>query len=337
MTTFYDLALRSNAEVWRSIRGRRANPPVPPGSEHRRATFQSALEQAEQQFRAAALIDFDSRALNLFYGLSQAGRALAAASATLANGDWRLNGHGLKVPSLKTVNSNIAEIVVKTDGKQDSSFRRLSTIFGSDQPEAVNLGDLWPLIYDTSFGPRLTETIYLPLNVTLESSVARFATSNFQGASVDLPPSLTNTPTADRPALAAYLERYPSLTGWVTAFSTGAQQDWPNPHNALTLQWGTPDGMTTGHVLDQRLTTYRGNTLAYPTIGDAAASVHPLMAWWMALFSLSMLTRYQPDVWTEMIDVNRSPQATAIEFVLEKALDAVPDLIDEAIDQVHQP
>lgn len=57
----------------------------------------------------------------------------------------------------------------------------------------------------------------------------------------------------------------------------------------------------------------------------------------MVLFSLSMLTRYQPDVWTVMIDVNRSPHATAIEHVLETALSAVPDLIDEAIDQVQQP
>ncbi|MGH3799867.1 MAG: YaaC family protein [Pseudonocardiaceae bacterium] len=41
-------------------------------------TFRSALEQAEQQFRAAASVDYDSRALNLYYGVSQAGRAVAA-------------------------------------------------------------------------------------------------------------------------------------------------------------------------------------------------------------------------------------------------------------------
>ena len=61
------------------------------------------------------------------------------------------------------------------------------------------------------------------------------------------------------------------------------------------------------------------------------------MAWWMVLFSLSMLTRYQPDVWTVMIDVNRSAHATDMEFVLETALSAVPDLIDEAIDLVQRP
>jgi len=337
MTSLYDLSLRSDAEVWRSIRGRRADPPVPPGSEQRKATFQSALEQAEQQFRAAALIDFDSRALNLFYGLSQAGRAVAAASVALPNDDWRLNGHGLKLPSLDDVKPDIAAIVIKADGKPNSSFRRLSTVVGSDQPEAVALGDLWPLMYETFFGPRLGETIHPPLNVMVDSPVARFATMNTQSATVDLPVLLTNRPTENRPTLAAYLDRYPSLADRITMTPTGQQQDWPSPNMGLSLQWARPDGMVVGHVLDQRLTMYRGNALAYPTIDGAANTVHPLMAWWMVLFSLSMLTRYQPDVWTQMIDVNRSAHATAIEFVLETALSAVPDLIDEAINQVQQP
>jgi hypothetical protein len=41
----------------------------------RRLIFAAALEQAEQQFLAAAAIGVQSRPLNLFYGLSQAGRA----------------------------------------------------------------------------------------------------------------------------------------------------------------------------------------------------------------------------------------------------------------------
>jgi hypothetical protein len=102
----------------------------------------------------------------------------------------------------------------------------------------------------------------------------------------------------------------------------------------LSLTWAKPDDLKAGHVLDGRLTTYRGSTLAYPTFEGASRTVHPLMAWWTVLFSLSMLTRYQPDVWTQMIDVNRSPHATAIEYILEAALSAVPDLVDEAITQV---
>lgn len=66
-------------------------------------------------------------------------------------------------------------------------------------------------------------------------------------------------------------------------------------------------------------------------IGGEPAERHPLMVWWVVLYALSMLTRYEPAKWTKMIDVNRSEQATAIEFVLDTALDAVPDLLDEAI------
>lgn len=336
MTTWYEIGLRTNAEIWRSIRGRRADPPVPPGSDQRRATFQSALEQAEQQFRAAALIDFDSRALNLFYGLSQAGRALAAASTALPNGDWRLNGHGLRLPGLDGVKADLASIVVKSDGKGDSSFRRLSSVFGSDQSDTLTLGELWPLIYETSFGPRLGETIYTPL--TVDPQAAHIPSGPFvaQSATIEIPPALMAIPAEDRPSLADYLRRYPALAAWVTSTPSGSAQDWPGPNMQLSLRWAKPEGVATGHVLDRSLVIYRGNTLAYPTLGRASTTVHPLMAWWMVLFSLSMLTRYQPDVWTQMIDVNRSPQATAIEYVLETAVSAVPDLIDEAIDFVRQ-
>lgn len=39
----------------------------------------AALEQSEQLLRGAADLGFASRPLNLFYGLSQAGRAISAA------------------------------------------------------------------------------------------------------------------------------------------------------------------------------------------------------------------------------------------------------------------
>lgn len=52
------------------------------------------------------------------------------------------------------------------------------------------------------------------------------------------------------------------------------------------------------------------------------------------VITLSMLTRYQPAQWTALIDVNRSERATALEFVLDVALAAVPDLVDEAIELV---
>ncbi|MET9988255.1 YaaC family protein [Streptomyces mutabilis] len=62
--------------------------------------------------------------------------------------------------------------------------------------------------------------------------------------------------------------------------------------------------------------------------------LHPLMAWWAVLYTLSMLARYQPGQWTAQIDVNRSKDAVAIEYLLDSALAAVPVLILAAIDEV---
>ncbi len=94
--------------------------------------------------------------------------------------------------------------------------------------------------------------------------------------------------------------------------------------------------MHSQHVAGDRLTRYRGHWLAFPTVAGVAVSLQPLMAWWAVLYTLSMLTRYQPAQWTNLIDVNQCGQATAIEFVLDAALAAVPDLLDEAIDLVAE-
>ena len=54
-----------------------------------------ALEQAEQMFHAAATVGVATRPLQVFYGLSQAGRAIAAAASGLTGDGWELAGHGI--------------------------------------------------------------------------------------------------------------------------------------------------------------------------------------------------------------------------------------------------
>jgi len=72
---------------------------------------------------------------------------------------------------------------------------------------------------------------------------------------------------------------------------------------------------------------YRNGRVLLPTVGGTPATLHPLMLWWGILHALSMLTRYEPDTWAELIDVDRSPDAIHIEALIEYALDSVPDLI----------
>jgi len=147
--TYYERSVRQAPEVWRSLRRRRASPPAAANSPDRGATFRSALEQAEQQFRAASFVDYDSRALNVFYGLSQAGRAVAAASRALHGNDWILQGHGLKAVNLAKASSDITVISVepfRPNQGPRGSFTRLSQVLNFPLPSSVGLGELWPLM-----------------------------------------------------------------------------------------------------------------------------------------------------------------------------------------------
>lgn len=340
MTSFFDIGVRDSAAAWRALRGRRAAPPVPAGSRHARAaTFRSALEQAEQQFRAAATVGYDSRSLNLFYGLSQAGRAVAAAASVLGNGEWALLGHGLTNPNLASFGGGITSVVVKTAGRDNSSFVRLSEVLNSPTSGQPTLGELWPLMWETTVHARLGQVLYQPLHVHpggREGNRGRIMVP----AEVQLQPVMLAVGETERPRLPEFLERYPALSGWELqqAPELGSQPGWPIPANGFYVDCElTASEVDAGHTLQERLTLYRGNTMAFPTIAREKGTRHPLMAWWGVLYTLSMLTRYHPAEWTKLIDVNQSAQATALEFVLDTALTAVPDLLDEAIDQVASP
>jgi hypothetical protein len=57
-----------------------------------------------------------------------------------------------------------------------------------------------------------------------------------------------------------------------------------------------------------------------------------MMIWWAILYSLSMLTRYRPETWTKLMNVDSSEYAVPVEFILEIALDAAPDVIAHVLD-----
>ena len=43
------------------------------------------------------------------------------------------------------------------------------------------------------------------------------------------------------------------------------------------------------------------------------------MTWWAVLYALSMLARYQPSGWTAILDIDKSPDAPAVEYLLDQA------------------
>ena len=99
----------------------------------------------------------------------------------------------------------------------------------------------------------------------------------------------------------------------------------------VTLMFVLDNGTGSDAVREQSIYTHTrsvaGAHLAVPRFGDAERSPHPLNVVWACLWAFSMLARYEPVRWSGLVDVDRSGDATALEEILEHALDLVPTLL----------
>lgn len=57
------------------------------------------------------------------------------------------------------------------------------------------------------------------------------------------------------------------------------------------------------------------------------------MTWWLLLYSFSILARYEPRRWAQLLDLDSSEAAVLIEYALKEALTVIPHLILEALDK----
>ncbi|MFJ8540287.1 YaaC family protein [Streptomyces sp. NPDC093591] len=116
-------------EAWERLRSSRSDPPARANTGSRRKTYSAALEQAQQLFRAAAVVGPATSPVLAFYGLSQAGRAITAAAWSLKGEDWRLDTHGIKTTGFHLP---FPDIEIRTDppGTQ-GSFVKVSEFLDS--------------------------------------------------------------------------------------------------------------------------------------------------------------------------------------------------------------
>ncbi|GAB3249254.1 YaaC family protein [Arthrobacter pigmenti] len=115
----------------------------------RQKLFTSSLEQAQQQFEAAARVGFESRALNLYYGLFQAGRAIAAALTPQNVGKSpEVSGHGLRIHDFQSATARAFwEIRIRAEGNDATSYGRLASLLRSAPlVSPISLGELWNMI-----------------------------------------------------------------------------------------------------------------------------------------------------------------------------------------------
>lgn len=337
--------------AWQSIRILRAKPPGLVDGE-RLGVFVSALEQSEQLFRAAESVGPAARPLPLFYALSQAGRAIAAARLV---DRWRLSGHGLS--ALPSTESNILRRPIaakaKAEGRRDS-FAGVAAATGSEAFNGtVELGRVWAAIPDfiepMHQMPDLDPEWRRPLRAFLVDESHGDGSINPLRQPLQLLLDGLTPGASDVVGLLDELKQYPSagepggLTGVGGYHPPGLIRTADDPQPIMTTlapngrlcpwfiwsQVGYWEGAACP-ALEEIAPVYRnGSRILLPALAGRLLS--PLMLWWVLLFGLSSVARYDPEVWVAALDVNISEQAVPIEAALDVALEALPELILDAL------
>jgi hypothetical protein len=311
------------------LRALRHKPPGLAVEPDRRLVFGAALEQAEQLFATAALAGYASRPISLFYGLSQAGRAIAAASRLATDDDWKLKGHGITAPNLDD-DPELPLLTLVNQGKRKGSFTQLASLLKSGTlPQQTSFGHLWrvipelvtsPLADDSESPPVLLVT---PFTVTEDYGIVKL---------VGFPRRLA---AADEAQVVQFLGSYPTLSGLEAHPDHGPPGFHPDGYvQALRgWRWPSPEDRDMTRLIERLTLPYRDSRerRAFPALGGDTAAIHPLIAWWAILYALSMLARYVPASWTRHINVDVSVNAVPLETALDQALDTCPRLILHAI------
>ncbi|WP_372511260.1 YaaC family protein [Lentzea californiensis] len=337
------------------LRSLRWNPPGRATRGHRKDTFGAALEQAEQLFTAASNVGPASRPLLAFYGISQAGRAVAAAAGNVDNKGYRISGHGIRVANnMEEIGKNARLAELSLVNHDSGAFPQLAGILeAASYFDPTRFGDIWGLLPESLRFPLDQPRNLIPLQVSIASpSIIRTMDAvpievhpvprNLLCLAPDgsVPESLTpEDVAAERARIGNYLGRYPTLGSWRFPESDGdrLKPRFDSDGNALIqIEWvadrrvsGAEEAALREHTVD-----YRGMVCAFPKIGGSDLAAHPFLIWWSMLYALSMLARYEPRVWVERTSVSESNDAAPIEYLLDRSLAVVPELIHRTIIEV---
>lgn len=356
MSTYRDLLLPDQASIWRELRGLRVRPPGAASNDPNRAsTFQSSLEQAQQFMAAAEGAGYATRPLQLFYALSQGGRAIAAVSKFLPveilvpdkqndgamkahDVPWQLKGHGITAPHTSV--NRVDKIIIQAGWTGLMPGVALALGVECLRPdEKIKIGDIWPALPESSSVPLATQSDRRALSIASVTRWARDLPNCNKILIGNIPWSVRLHCREDQLKVKDFLSHYPSLADCEYPYENHEPMGWePAPSNLAVAPvfWGKageefPDLLQA--TRESKGIRYRGKEdwWIFPRIGGMTSPLHPIMAWWAVLFALSMMARYEPASWSKLIGIDRSMDANAIEHILDQALRVIPVLILEAI------
>lgn len=318
------------------IRRTRAQPPGRAGEDDRRTTYGTALEQFEELIKAAAVASPGVRPLPLFYALSQAGRAIAAANLPDA---WKLYGHGISCGDLSPRNVLDLEIKpLKPNSSRPDSFHGVTWATGCEAPtEPIALGALWlalpevsKLIPDADGAERWPEALIVvppeptmsPLERFDRVEAALYSWKHSDGTSlVDELSKYANTEHATYEEIPGIGVRVTHLFGGL-----GLNVHWPSEKADVEGRRNTLDRVAPIGP--------GGDRWVRPLVSGAA--MNDLTMWWALLFGLSMLARYEPAGWNAMLDLDAGKLSSHLVRLMDAAVDVVPELVLKALEPTYE-
>lgn len=325
----------------------RSGPPGAATTGRRRDVFCAALEQAEELLGAAARVGNPVRPLPLFYGLSQAGRAVAACASALndQSEEWWLSGHGLStsVAGKDTVRApTLADVLLKP---RPGGVRLLQTALASPHwQRPIRLGAVWAAIPDDlralpgterdAPAARLNDYDGQP---SWDGRPVGAISSEEMRLGIGPIPETLLPEGSEEAAVQAVLSAY--YPGWKRTQPIGPPPGTGHqPIRRLsggvfltrTLQVKPGDAWST---LAASLGIDLSQGRVIPALEREGAPSHPFILWWALLFGLSMRARYEPEGWARDLDVDHSHIAVPLEEALETALRICPGLIVRVVDE----
>jgi len=297
------------------VRALRANPPGLAGTEpERHAVFGAALEQFEQLLGAAELSGPASAPLPLFYALSQAGRAIAAARLRDPQ-RWDYTGHGLSGRKSYASTIGDARVTTQASKRNNDAFQVVSDASGSPlfpAETSLRLGELWASLPGLVVQDGLGAGHPRALGVHGDAGANHGLTSFYE----DLP----DVESAEA-WVSSQLQPYPHARGGVAQVK--------REYNRVEVYFRWPDA----RVEDLAERDWSNDRYFYLRPAVVAAQPPPsiLMTWWAILFAFSQLARYEPARWTAAINPDTSVLTVPIEEGLRTAKRSLPRLVYHGI------
>jgi len=345
-----------NRRIWEiGLRTFRSQRPPHADSGDRVRTFGAGLQQAEELWKAAERVDLVARPMLLFYGLTQAGRAICAAGPFK---EWRpAESHGLsfkldRPSSGKDLDFTRARAVARGNGL----IQQVAKILASPTIDmSVTLSELLGALDIDLFFDDEYITGSGPLEVGQYNKVlGDFGPPAFPGLVVGpVPERFIHASRLDGagennveymriiPPSGEELEEWLSVYPKLKSLGMPTAEFGPEPKTSslgsddyvIRLKF---DGDSQQNEVTQReWTTRRLDVVQSGNFGNAHGIVLPaiagnsqpqklLITWWLILYCLSMLARYYPKEWAEVLDLDSSQLAVPLQELILAAQSEVP-------------